>query len=324
MSPAGASTGQRLDRLRDLVRLFEHVPAQRVVRLLGVPGATARTAQSFRERDEPRELGSDRQLAGVDEHRCQVVGFDLAVELGERERHDVFVRQAEALQHRDVVVGRHDLEQGELHVREHEDGVGLRDEHRAAHAGRVDRERPGVHDPNAGERVDPEPRPREIRERDAGHDLDLDVRGAQQQHRLLRDVRAAGHRVDDLAVRVRGVDDERRDRAVHRIEIVAVVVQLVERGERGPLRGEIVDRRVTGRAREADGHARERRERGREHEVRAGRAQPDHDDASAAHPSGATVVDVVDAVGSRCVRGFGGVGATTVYCFLLLSYFHVP
>ena len=104
-----------------------------------------------------------------------------------------------------------------------------------------------------------------------------------------------------------------------------MVVQLVERGERDALRGEIVDRRVPGRAREADGHARERVERGREHEVRAGRAEPDHDDASAAHPpSGASVVDVVDGVGSRCVRGFGGVGATTVYCFLLLSYFHVP
>ena len=161
-----------------------------------------------------------------------MIGFDVAVEVRERELDDVLVGQAEPLQHRDPMVGRRDLEQRELHVGEHEARVGLRDEHRARETGRVDAERARVDDAHTAERVDAEARPREIGERHAGDDLDVDVRGAQQQHRALGDVRTARHRVDDFAVRVRGVDDVRRDRAVHRVEVVARVVQPVERLER--------------------------------------------------------------------------------------------
>ncbi len=47
-------------------------------------------------------------------------------------------------------------------------------------------------------------------------------------------------------------DDIRRDRAVHRVEVVALVVELVERLERDADRGEIVDRRVASSARESN------------------------------------------------------------------------
>ena len=42
-----------------------------------------------------------------------------------------------------------------------------------------------------------------------GDDLDVDVRGAQQQDRAFGDIRTARHRIDDLAMRVRGVHDVR-------------------------------------------------------------------------------------------------------------------
>ena len=77
---------QLFDRLDDLVGLFEHVPAQAVVRLLGVPGAAARAAQPLGEREQARELGPDRCRAGVDEERREMVGVDVAVDVGRARR----------------------------------------------------------------------------------------------------------------------------------------------------------------------------------------------------------------------------------------------
>ena len=54
-----------------------------------------------------------------------------------------------------------------------------------------------------------------------GNELDVDARArARSTTRALRDRRAAGHGVGDLAVLVRGLDDVRRDRGVHRVEVV--------------------------------------------------------------------------------------------------------
>ncbi len=177
-----------------------------------------------------------------------MVGRNRAVELGEREPHDVLVGQTESLQHDDLVIRRHNFEQRQLHVGEHERRVGLREQHGSRATCGIDREPARVYDAHTAERVDPESSPRQVGERDPGYDLQLDAGCLQQQHRTFGDVRTTGNRVDDLAVRVRGVDDVGRDRAVHGVEIVARVVQIVERGERDPLGRQIVDRGVAGRA----------------------------------------------------------------------------
>ena len=54
--------------------------------LLGVPRASARTAQPLGQPDQRRELAGDRVPPGVDEQRREVVGVDVAVEVGERDR----------------------------------------------------------------------------------------------------------------------------------------------------------------------------------------------------------------------------------------------
>ena len=74
---AGRVGRELVDRLHDLVRLFEHVAAQRVVRLRGVPRAAARAAQPLGQRDAgARARPATATLAGVDEQRREVVGLD--------------------------------------------------------------------------------------------------------------------------------------------------------------------------------------------------------------------------------------------------------
>ena len=53
--------------------------------LLRIPRATARSPEPLGERDERRELARDRDRAGVDEHRREVIGRHVAVEVGERD-----------------------------------------------------------------------------------------------------------------------------------------------------------------------------------------------------------------------------------------------
>ena len=81
----GRERRQRLDRLDDLVALLEQVARQRVVRLLGVPRAAAGPPEPLREGEQPAELARRRPPAPPgDEDRREVVGVDVAVEVGER------------------------------------------------------------------------------------------------------------------------------------------------------------------------------------------------------------------------------------------------
>ena len=104
-----------------------------------------------------------------------MVGLDDAVEILERDRFDAFVGQTEARQHPDRRVGRQRLEQHELHFREEHPAVALRDQHRPRSAGRRCRERARVDDVSPAEGVETEPGPRELGERQAGHELDVDA-----------------------------------------------------------------------------------------------------------------------------------------------------
>ena len=108
----------------------------------------------------------------------------------------------------------------------------------------VDDARVAVH------RIDAEAHPREVGERHPGdqHHVDGGI-GAQQRHRALGDRGAPGHRVHHLAVLVRGGDETRRDLRVRRLEIGGGVVDVVERRERHPVGGEVVDRGMPQRAR---------------------------------------------------------------------------
>ena len=210
----------------------------------GVPRAPARTAQPFGERDEPRELGRDRELAGVDEHRREVVGLDLAVEIRERDVDDVLVGEPEPLQH------------GDLDGRAARPRAARASRRRARTACRPGRSAsvrpcPAASTPNARASTTRTPpsgsMPRRAHARSA-NDTPGTISTSTFAARNSSTVFSAtfglpGHRVHDLAVRVRGVDDVRRDRAVHRVEVVACVVQPVERLERDAVGRELLDRR---------------------------------------------------------------------------------
>ena len=113
-----------------------------------------------------------------------------------------------------------------------------------------------------------------------GNELDVDARARAAARRCARRPSGCpGTAYDDLAVLVRGVDDAVGDRRVHRVEVVAAVVEQVERLELDALAREIVDRGMARGAHEADRDALERGARGGEQQVGAGRAEPDHDDA---------------------------------------------
>ena len=93
------------------------------------------------------------------------------------------------MQHRDRRVGREVLEQHELHVREHQRvshcamRSGPPPAASAVSAGR--RRRAG-----AGHRVDTEPRPRELGEREPGDDLELDRSAAARSSATVRSATA--------------------------------------------------------------------------------------------------------------------------------------
>ena len=125
------------------------------------------------------------------------------------------------------------------------------DEHRPGEAGGVDGERLRVDEAGTVHRVDAEARPREVGEREAGHDLERDVaaclRLAQQRDRALRDRRAAGDGVADLPCSLAAATSSSAIVAVEVVEAVGRVVAVVERDELEPVLRELVDRRVARR-----------------------------------------------------------------------------
>ena len=144
--------------------------------------------QPPRQREQPRQLGRGGGDGRVDEHRGEVVGRDVAVERLERDGRDLLVGQAEALQHDDRRGRVEALEQRELHVRQHERAVALRDQQRSvAGSSAVDREVAPVDHPRAAERVDAEARPGELGERQPGNDHELDVARAARRSCEQRD-----------------------------------------------------------------------------------------------------------------------------------------
>ena len=208
------------------------------------------------------------------------------------------------------------FEQRELHVGAHELGVALREQHRPRETRGFGCEAPGVDHARSGHRINTQAIPREIGERQAGHDLDFDARSPQQHDGALRNRRTTRHCVQDLPVLVRGFDHSRRDRRVDRVEIVARVVQQVERIERDALTRKLFNRRMARGPRVAHRHCLESGARDRQQQIDTGRAEPDHHDARRAHPpcgavvAGASVVVVVG-FWSRAVRGVGCDGGVT-------------
>ena len=101
----GRVGGERLDGLDDLVRLLERVPGERVVGLLRVPRASARSPQPLHQLDETGELPGDRRVAGVDVERGQVIGLDHAVEVDQGHVVHELVGEAQPLEHRDRRLG---------------------------------------------------------------------------------------------------------------------------------------------------------------------------------------------------------------------------
>ena len=199
------------------------------------------------------------------------------VELRERHPLDAFVGQAQPLEHRDRRVWVEMLEQRELHVGEHERMVALRDEHRAGELDRVDRTR--VDDaPLTRHRVDPDARPRELREREPGHDVELDPPLAQQDDSAFGDRGVAGDCVRGAMLRG-GVDEQRDHLRVGRLEIGRGVVDVIERREGHPLGFELGDRRMTAGPHEAHGCRLERVARGGQQVVGPRGSEPDDGEA---------------------------------------------
>ena len=103
----------------------------------------------------------------------------------------------------------------------------------------VDRERLPVDEPRAVHRIDAEPGPGEIRERDAGDDLERDRAApfglAQHRHGPFGDRRVPGHGVADLAVLGRGRDEVVGDPAVQVVEVLGGLVAIVEGHEVEPV-----------------------------------------------------------------------------------------
>ncbi len=235
-----------------------------------------------------------------------MVGFDLAVEFGQRDAAHPLVLEAEALEHGHRRVGGQHLEEDELYVRQQQARVALRDQERPVSHDGVGGQRARVGDPRTGHRVDSEPGPRQLGEREPGDDLEGDVapdgRVPQELDGALGDGRVAGHRVRDLAQCRGPVEQLGRDALVHLGDVAGRVVVAVEAAELDPGGGELLDGGMAGGANVPVRDVLERPARGREEEVRARRPEP-HDDDAARHGYGA--------VGAGAV-GVGDVGAGVV------------
>ena len=128
----------------------------------------------------------------------------------------------------------------------------------------------------ARHRVDPHTRPREIGERQPGHDAELDPPLAEQHDGALGDRGIAGHRVDDGALLRRSrVDDLLDHPRVGRFEIGRPVVDIVEGGEAHPVGFELHDGGMPARPHEARGRRLERVARGGDEVVGPRGTEPD-------------------------------------------------
>ena len=216
-----------LDGVDDLVGLFEQVTGERVVSLLGVPRAATRPAQAAPEGEQRAERvgAAGRQVC---EQRGEVIGCEHAVGLGERDAHDLLVGATEVMEEHDLVVGADAIEQRELQIRQHERGVELGEEHRTPGFERGRGEGATVEHARAVERVDAEPRPREVGERQAGDHLELDLARpfplGEEHHGALRDHRAPGTAYDDRAALACRGHERVDDLAVHGFEIGCALV----------------------------------------------------------------------------------------------------
>ncbi len=115
---------------------------------------------------------------------------------------------------------------------------------------------------------------------------------------------------------VRGLDDAGCDRGVHGVEVVAAVVQQVERLELDPFPRELFDGGMARRAHVAHRNPFQRGACRGQQQVDAGRAEADDDDARPVHPPAGTVVVVLVAGAhaadfSRQVRTAGTAGGDT-------------
>ena len=252
--------------------------------LLRVPRTAARTAKRRRARASAKGVGPAR--GQIDEQRREVVGRDHAVGFGQRDSGDLLVGSTEVMEHHHLVVRPDAIEEGELHVRQHERGVELREQDRATGFQRTGmRARPSRR--GADERVDPEPRPREVGERQPWDDLELDLSGplalAEQDDGPLRDHGAARDRVGDRAAcSWAAATSESTISRYTDSGSGAPLVDVVEGGERHAVRRELVDGRVPRGARGPHRRARQRGAGRGQEEIGAGRTQPDDDDPG--HP----------------------------------------
>ena len=139
--------------------------------------------------------------------RLRMIRVHQPVEVGPVDGVDRFVGQAQPLQHDDRLGRR--IVDGQLDVGEHVDRIALAHQQRATLARCVEGEPMAIEDAGAHrQRVDAEAAPRQVRERQRGVDLDLDVvgrdvNGSQQLDGPLGDRRRAGHGVEDRAQLVR-------------------------------------------------------------------------------------------------------------------------
>jgi hypothetical protein len=261
-------------------------------------------------------------VAGVDEHRREVVRLDVAVERFERDRHHLLGREPEPLEDRHRRVGRESLEQHQLHVGEQQPVDAMADEQRAVQPGGVEPEGLRVHEARTVHRVHAQARPREIDEGQAGDDLHGDLAPtlgvAKQRDRPLGDRRVPGDGVADLPVLARRGDELVGDAAVEALEVLRRVVAVVEGRELELVAAELLDRGV---ARGAHVAVRDVRELGaglREHEVDARGSEADHDDVPPGHGLVAPAAGVVVLVGSAgSLRVFGACGGTIVIAVLV-------
>ena len=180
-----------------------------------------------------------------------------------------------------------------------------------------------VDDSCAAHRIDAEPPPGQIDERNPRDQFDVDAGGPYELDTAFGDCRAARDCVDDLAAFACGLDDTIGDRGVHRVEIVGLVVEQIERLEVEAVCGKVDDGRMARRADEADRNALERRgAAGRSRSAPAGPSPTTTTRGLFAIygvPTEApglvtgTVVVVVVVVPFRCVLGDGGFGGLTSY-----------
>jgi hypothetical protein len=332
---------QRLDRLDDLVGLLDEVAGQRVVGLLGVPGAAARRPQALDERHQPlpRLAGPSRRQ--LDEDRREVVGFDDPVEVLQRHGRDGLVGEAEPGEDGDRCLAGQPFQQRQLHVRQHQLRMAVADQQRPGRQGGRERfpvDRPGA---AARQRDDGEAEPRQVEERETGHDAEaLPEPGPQERHGVLADGGATGNGEADVAPERRLLQPD-GDGLVDLADPAGRLVEVVAGDELDTFGDQVRHHRVPERADEPplgirglDGGA----GRGQQ-QIGAPGTETDDDDAarSRAHPTccvglpglpggspvSGSVVGVLP-LSLRSVLGFGTAGGTTSGAWPVAGGSNVP